>query len=128
MAHVVVFAGEYDLANKERVRRTMRRLASSDNLALDLTKVTYIDSTFIAELIILETARQERNLSRLTVVAPAESVVRRLFEVAGMTSILRLVESYDAGGDHPDTAVEFAPHGDKLDEIAETTRADETSA
>lgn len=41
MAHVVVFAGEYDLANKEQIRRTMQRVASSDNLVLNLTEVTF---------------------------------------------------------------------------------------
>lgn len=115
MAHVVVFAGEYDLANKLGLRREMRRLESSVDLVLDLTDVTYIDSTFIAELIILERARHEKNFGRVTVVSPARSAVRRVFEVSGITSIVGLVESYNGEHGNASSIVEYAASGDNLD-------------
>lgn len=121
MAHVVVFAGEYDVANKQGLRRELRRLASSDDLVLDLTQVTYIDSTFIAELILLERERHAKNFGRVTIVSPTESCVRRVFDICGMTATLALVESYAAGRDNaPNLIVEFAATGDCLDTAAET--------
>lgn len=120
MAHIIVFAGEYDLANKDGLRRTLRRLESSNNhLVLDLTEVTFIDSTFISELLLLEKRREAQNFSRVTIVAPADSIVRRVFDIVGIAPILTLVESYDdprVGADH---VVEFAVSGDELDATAE---------
>ena len=118
MAHIIVFAGEYDLANKDGLRRTLRRLESSNGLTLDLTEVTFIDSTFISELILLEKAREANNYSQMTIVAPAKSVVRRLFEVVGITSIVNVVESCDGKRDDPNSIVEFAATGDSLDATA----------
>lgn len=116
MAHLVVFAGEYDLANKDGLRRTLRRLESSSDLVLDLTEVTYIDSTFISGLILLERARGAKNFGRVTIVAPTGSVARRVFEVIGLTPILALVESYRR---NEPGVVEFAPTGDTMDATAE---------
>lgn len=116
MAHVVVFSGEYDLANKEGLQRELRRLESSDDLVLDLTEVTYIDSTFISELIILEKVRRARSFGCVTIVSPAKSIVRRVFEVAGIASLVGIVESYDAGPPNTSASVvEYAITGDDLD-------------
>lgn len=124
MAHVVVFAGEYDLANKEGLRRELRRLESSDDLVLDLTEVTFIDSTFISELMSLERARQAKNFARVTIASPAKSVVRRLFELTGVNSIVGLVESYkDDPFDAPNSLVEYAATGDNLDATMEARQA-----
>ena len=115
MAHVVVFAGEYDLANKDGLRRTLRCLEKSDNLVLDLTEVTFIDSTFVSELILLEKAREAKNFARVTIVAPSESVVRRVFDAVGITPILTLLESYNDERVGADSIVEFAASGNELD-------------
>lgn len=116
MAHVVVFAGEYDLANKDGIRRMLRRLESSNDLVLDLTEVTFVDSTFISELIRLEKVRGAKNFDRATVVAPAKSVAGRLLDVVGLTSVFSVVETCagERTGDS-DSIVEFAPNGGELD-------------
>lgn len=124
MAHVVVFAGEYDLADKRGLRRAMRRLDASDDLVLDMTEVTYIDSTFIAELIILEKARRAKKFGHLKVITPAKSIVRRIFEVTGMITVLEVVESYDGDGAIPNSVVEFAATGDFLDSTSGAKPAD----
>lgn len=118
MAHRVVFAGDYDLANKDGLRRTLRRFETSEDLVLDLSDVTFIDSTFISELILFEKARKAQNLGRATIVAPAKSVVRRLFEVVGLTPVLTIVESYKSERDDLNSIVELAPNGDDLDATA----------
>lgn len=112
MAHVVVFAGEYDVANKQGIRRTLQRLETSDDLVLDLTEVTFVDSTFITELILLEKARQAKNFPRVTIVTPDGSIVRRVFDVVGIASMFTLVDSYsDARPGSTDSTVEFAASG-----------------
>lgn len=112
MAHIVVFAGEYDVANKSELLGALSRLESSDDLVLDLTAVTYVDCSFIAGLFLLEKARRARSFVRLKVVTPAKSIVRRLFEVCGITSIVALVEAYDRQRmEDANSVVEFAVNG-----------------
>jgi anti-anti-sigma factor len=119
MVYVVVFSGDYDVANKVQVRQALRRHESSANLVLDLTKVSYIDSTFLAELLLLEKTRQANGFGPLTIVTPAASPLRRLFDVTGITATLKLVESFDSEED-PETIVEHASAGDEFDRETET--------
>lgn len=116
MAHRVVFAGEYDIANKDGIQRTLQRFEASEGLVIDLTDVTYFDSTFISELIRLERTRKAQNFERTTIVAPAKSVVRRLFEIAGLAPLFTIVESHK---DDPDSIVEYAVSCDSLDATAD---------
>lgn len=95
MAHVVVFAGDYDLANGPALQRAMRPLETTADLVLDLTEVRYIDFGFIAELVLLENARQARQFEPATIVTSVDSIVRRVAEACGKTATLGLVESYE---------------------------------
>lgn len=113
MAHFVVFAGEYDLANKNQLRKELCRLDSTQNLVLDMSEVTFIDSTFISELILLEKARKKKGLPGVTIIAPAKSLVRKLFEVTGIVPLLNVVETYTKPDDGPAASitVEYADTG-----------------
>ena len=112
MAHIVVFAGEYDLANKSELRKELSRLHSVDELVLDMSEVTYIDSTFIAELMLLRKARKTKKLSPVTIVAPPKSLVRKLFQVTGLLSVLNVVEAYKReDGSAPSLTLEYAGVG-----------------
>ena len=99
MAHVVVFAGEYDLANKTELRKELSRLHSARDLVLDMSEVTFIDSTFISELILLQNKRKKNGLSGVTVIAPPKSLVRKLFQITGIVSLLHVVEAYPVRDD-----------------------------
>lgn len=110
MPHVIVFAGEYDLANSDALRRFLSHLETCDDLVFDLTEVTFIDSTFLTELIHIEKVRKANKLDQLTIVSPAESALRRLFDITGLASVVSFVETF--GRDDPDTVVEFAPPGE----------------
>jgi anti-anti-sigma factor len=116
IVYVVIFSGEYDVANKQAVRKNLRRHESSANLVLDLAKVTYVDSSFIAELIMLESARKANGFGPATIVTPLGSHVRRLFDVMGMTATLNLVASFDPLEDS-ESSVEYASTGDELDPL-----------
>ncbi|HEY1975533.1 MAG TPA: STAS domain-containing protein [Candidatus Baltobacteraceae bacterium] len=93
MAHFVVFAGEYDLARKAQLRKDLSRLGSAQELVLDVSEVTFIDSTFISELMSLEKARRRKGFPRITVVAPPKSLVRKLFRVTGIVAQLNVVDA-----------------------------------
>jgi anti-anti-sigma factor len=100
MAHVVVFAGEYDLNTKNELHEELSRLYSAPDVVLNMSGVKFIDSTFISELMLLVRSRRAKGLSRVTVVTQANSMVRRLFEVTGIVSLFDIVESYsdETGG------------------------------
>lgn len=58
MATVVkVFAGEYDLTHQAQLRAEFDALYAENSLVLDMSAVTYLDSTFIGELIRLHNLR-----------------------------------------------------------------------
>ena len=94
MAHVIVFAGEYDLNTKSELREEFSRVYSAPDVVLNMSGVKFIDSTFISELMLLVKSRRAKGLSRVTVVTPANSMVRRLFEVTGIVALFDIVESY----------------------------------
>lgn len=113
MAHVVVFAGEYDLSTKSELREEFSRLYGTSDVVLNMSRVKFIDSTFISELLLLIRSRREKGLSRITVVAQANSMVRRLFDVTGIVPLFNVVESYSDEGD--DSA--YADFGRSLETV-----------
>ncbi|MBV8283091.1 MAG: STAS domain-containing protein, partial [Candidatus Eremiobacteraeota bacterium] len=54
MATVVAFAGEWDVASQKSFRREVRRLDEESVLILDFSEVAYVDSSCLAELIVME--------------------------------------------------------------------------
>jgi len=101
MAYVVVFAGEYDLANMGDLRRELSQLVLIRDLVLDMSAVIFIDSCFISELIRMQQARTEKKLSRVKLVSRRESAVRRVLEVTGMLSLFDVVDEYSNEGCDP---------------------------
>lgn len=93
-AVVIVFAGEYDLACKEQLRAELDRLVAVPNLVLDLSEVTYLDSTVVTELIRLHKLRTENHSGRETVVAHAGNI-QKLLRIVGLDKAFRLVGALD---------------------------------
>ena len=84
MARVTVFSGEYDVANRPELRKKLDRLAFESDVILDFTRVTFVDSTCIAELIRLDDLRDANELGRMTVLVGGNSAIHRLFEILGL--------------------------------------------
>jgi anti-anti-sigma factor len=93
---VVTLTGEVDLSNAAMVRRAI--LESVPNLdmevAVDLTRVRYLDSAGIAMLFDLARRLSEHN-QRLTMVVPSASLVRRSLEASGWPPDAPVLESLD---------------------------------
>jgi anti-anti-sigma factor len=89
--------GELDVAQDERVRTALKAVLDEkpESLVLDLSKLSFIDSTGIGIVIGLKKAA-ERDGVRL-VICRGPLVVQRVFELTGLTSSLPFVPS--VGGD-----------------------------
>lgn len=84
----VFLQGELDLAAASEFRSFMEPLANDGevSLILDLSKLTYIDSTGIGILISILKARSEMNAPLQVVHIPAQ--VQKLFDMIGISKFL----------------------------------------
>jgi anti-anti-sigma factor len=91
---VVVFTGEYDLAHREQLRAEFDTLRNEPKVVLDMTAVTYFDSTCIGLLIRLHTDRVANNCEQLSIVSSTR-IIKRLFQLLGFDSMFRIVGTLD---------------------------------
>lgn len=93
--HLVGAAGEIDIATAPTLEAALNAALDdgSERIAVDLSEVTFMDSTGLRSLISTQRRLEERGGS-LAIVAPG-GPARRLLEIAGVAGTLRLVESID---------------------------------
>ena len=86
---VVALEGEIDLEHAGNVRRTLlETLKRGGNVLVDLSKVTYIDSSGIASLVEgLQVARKQKNDLGLVAVSTR---VRRVLELARLDKVFQI--------------------------------------
>jgi anti-sigma B factor antagonist len=92
---IIQFSGEYDLSCKEQLRAELDGLSQGRNLILDLSRVTYLDSTFISALVTIYKSRAESGHECETLIIQNQTV-QRLFDVLGLHKVLKIVDSMDA--------------------------------
>jgi anti-sigma B factor antagonist len=92
---LVSVAGEVDLATSPELRAALdAAIAASSQLVLDLSQVTFLDSTGLGVLVQAhQRALEDGSQLRLVVV---ESNVRRVIDVTGLDTVFSLHESLDA--------------------------------
>lgn len=90
---IAAFSGEIDFTARERFRAQLAELREAGTVIVDLTDVTYMDSSALAELLFLQRSRsrQGRSVPRV-VIGPR---ITRLFEVAGMQSVMLAFTTVD---------------------------------
>ncbi|GAA3605188.1 anti-sigma factor antagonist BldG [Marihabitans asiaticum] len=105
---VVACSGEIDATNAGRLRDAVQEQIQAGHLhvALDLTEVTFLDSTGLGVIVgRLKTLRREGGALTIAVTAPR---VRRVFEITGLDKVFTLHESIDEAareaGEARDTA------------------------
>ncbi len=91
---VVSFSGGYDVAGKERLRTELDRLVSVPRLVLDLSDVTYMDSTAVTELIRMHRRRSENRFPRETIVLKSGNI-EKLFDLLQLRKVFEIVASVD---------------------------------
>jgi anti-anti-sigma factor len=94
---VISVSGEIDLENAGRVRDRIFTAISSAarGLVLDLSQVTHMDSAGVRLLFDLAGRLGERRMD-VTIVSPANSLLREVIEVVRLESVVAVVESVDA--------------------------------
>jgi anti-sigma B factor antagonist len=93
---VVAIAGELDIGTAPRLQRafTSSAVIESDAVLVDLSNVTFIDSTGLSLLLTLDQELRGRG-GRLAIASPA-GAARLLFDVTGIDEHLQLYASRDA--------------------------------
>jgi anti-anti-sigma factor len=76
-AHIVL-AGEYDIARKAELTRALAEIGNGHPVSIDMNAVTYVDSTFLAELAAMRLRRAERPVTLIGV----QPNVERIFRIA----------------------------------------------
>jgi anti-anti-sigma factor len=90
---VVVFTGEHDLAQVEALRDRLSALVAANELVVaDFSDAEFVDSSIIN--LLLETKREaQARQSRFRVQMGTECVVYRVFDIAGVLSVLECAPS-----------------------------------
>lgn len=91
----VAAAGEIDIASASQLDEALDAAVSAGHtrIAVDLRDVSFMDSTGLRSLITVDRRLNELN-GALALVAPG-GAARRLLEVAGVTGVLRIVDSIE---------------------------------
>ena len=94
---IAAFSGEIDFTARERFRAKLAELRESARVIVDLTDVTYMDSSALAELLFLHRSRARAGRSAPRVVIGPR--ITRLFEVAGMHDVVAAFTSVNEARD-----------------------------
>jgi anti-anti-sigma factor len=123
---IVVFMGQYDLTHKAQLRKDFDALRDEPNLVLDMSAVTYLDSTCVSELMRLHDLRSRKGYERFALVRNPV-LFRRLFEILNMGNLFRIVDALDdvLAKDGNPAAVRYAAPGN---EQLNSSRLVETAA
>jgi anti-sigma B factor antagonist len=84
-AHVIALEGELDLAVADRVDEELTRAlrGEAETVVLDLSELTFIDSTGIA-MLVAATKRNAENGRRLRIKRSESAGVQRMVELTGL--------------------------------------------
>jgi anti-sigma B factor antagonist len=86
----VELQGEFDIADHETLAEAFSELQSAKGVLIDLSRVTYADSTFLTCLVQLKRSLTA-NGSRLAITG-ASRLVERLFSVSGLDTVFGVME------------------------------------
>ena len=95
-AAIVTIVGEIDMANAPEVKREIDGSRDGvERVVVDLSEVTFLDSSALNALVQSQRDLAEREIS-FRVVSPADQSVRKVFEITHLTEPLSVVDSLDA--------------------------------
>ena len=86
--HYVRLRGEYDLARKDEVSALFDTLEGAGPVVIDMSDVTYIDSTILGQLASLRL----RSSARPIELRGVNQRIRRIFNIVGFDSVFSLTE------------------------------------
>ena len=80
--------GEYDLSQKEEIAALFGGLRADGPATIDLTKVTYVDSSFLNELVALRLRFREQPIT----LAGANANIARILRMAKFEKLFNLAD------------------------------------
>ena len=89
---VMIFSGEYDIADAERLRADLNRMRDIRRVVFDFTDVTFIDSKAIHELVNLHHYRAAKGFEREAIVF-ANPNLRRVFGILKLEQVFHCVSN-----------------------------------
>ncbi len=90
---IAAFTGEIDFTGRDAFRGGLAPLTDVEAPIVDLSAVTYMDSSAMAEILYLQRGRARKGRAAMClVVSPA---VRRLIEVAGLQNVFPLATTVE---------------------------------
>jgi anti-anti-sigma factor len=87
---VMILDGEYDLACKGHLRSDLQRLTNVQDVVVDFTDVTYIDSTAVVELLRMHRIRESKGYKGETIVVQNPNI-KKLFTLLNLQQVFSLV-------------------------------------
>lgn len=88
---VVAPVGEIDLATREQLREALRPEEPAARVVLDLSEVSFMDTSGLG--LVVEEMRGAGDAGREFILVRGPRPVQRLLDIAGLTPLLRLVDS-----------------------------------
>jgi anti-sigma B factor antagonist len=84
----IALAGEWDLAQRQVTRQAIRAVLqrSPENVVVDLSELTFIDSSGIHVIVELHKRATQHEIG--LVIVPGPRAVQRPFEICGLTDVL----------------------------------------
>jgi len=93
-AAIVTLRGEHDLNSKAEVAKALSAASAYDNVVVDLSECSFLDSSVISALLHASNRLSEREgLLRLVIAGDGHAGVRRLFEVMDLQRVLPIHSS-----------------------------------
>jgi anti-anti-sigma factor len=85
---------EWDIAYSNRLAWRLVATHDAPSVIVDMSNVTYVDSTCLGKLIRMRCERSERGFPPALIVLPSQHL-RRVFEIVGFDKIWRLFDTLD---------------------------------
>ena len=90
--HTLVLKGELEITSAGELQELVARICAEGagrDLALDLTGLTFLDSTGLQAILIAQRLCREHEIGFM--LTPATGAVQNLFEITGLTDVLPFV-------------------------------------
>ena len=111
-AAIVTLRGEHDLNSKPEVAKALSAASAYDNVVVDLSECSFLDSSVISTLLQTSNRLNERDgLLRLVIAGDGHAGVRRLFEVMDLERVLPIHSSREVADRRARHAA--TPHRDR---------------
>jgi anti-anti-sigma factor len=108
-ATIVTLRGEHDLASRPLIADALREAGSRGSVLVDLSHATFVDASVVHALLAAGNTLIGRGLRFELVVPRRARAVRRVLEILGLTSLLRMHPTRAAGAASVAAAVMSGP-------------------